>query len=72
MTRVYAWLAGLGAALLTLLGLMARERGKGKREAKQEAIVDGAKRVEKGRKAVANGRKHGSPDDRVQHNDTAW
>lgn len=67
--------ASVGVALVAVLAFLARlriERAAGKREAQQEARDDAAKRVEKGREAVADGRQRGSPDDRLRHNDGAW
>ena len=64
-------LAGL-AVVGGVLSVLAGQRKRGRREAIQEGQINAAERVEKGREAVADGRKRGSPDDRVQHNDTAW
>ena len=56
--------------------LMAYFRGKseGKKDAQNDALKDTQKRVEKGRKAVIDGRssRDNSPADRLRRNDGRW
>lgn len=55
--------------------MMQRRRGRseGRREAATEAMKDVQERVERGRKAVSDGRSSGkSPDQRVRDNDQVW
>lgn len=45
---------------------------KGRKDERANALEEHHERVEKGRKAVRQGRRTGDPDERVRHNDDRW
>ena len=70
-TRLGQGLA-LALAALAALGLYGRsKRSQGRSEAEQEAQDETQRRVEKGRKAVRDGRGD-DPDERLRRNDGKW
>jgi uncharacterized membrane-anchored protein YhcB (DUF1043 family) len=76
MADLLIWLvASLGAIGGVVLGrLWGRVEGErnGKREAEHDAMEDKSQRVERGRKAVRDGRAAGDPAERLRDNDGAW
>jgi len=76
MAELLIWLvAALGAVGGVVLGrVWGRVEGEhdGKREAERDAMEDKSQRVERGRKAVRDGRGAGNPADRLRRNDGAW
>ncbi|MFC3119879.1 hypothetical protein [Jhaorihella thermophila] len=76
MAEFLIWLV---AALSAVGGIVfgrvwGRVEGKrqGKREAERDALEDTIGRVERGRKAVCDGRDAGDPAQRLRRNDGAW
>ena len=64
--------AALALAVLAALGLArSKWRSQGRSEAEQEAQDETQRRVEKGRKAVRDGRGD-DPDERVRRNNGKW
>lgn len=76
MADILIWLvAALGAVGGMVLGrIWGRVQGKrtGKREAERDALEDKSQRMERGRKAVRDGRSAGDPADRLRRNDGRW
>jgi hypothetical protein len=67
-------IAGIGGVLAAIVwGLWQRHAGRreGKRDAQVEGMEDAAKRVERGREAVRDGR-GADPGDRLRSNDGRW
>ena len=76
MTEILIWGIGAIAALggVVLGRLWGRVEGKraGHEEAYQDAQRDQTKRMERGRKALRDGRDSGTPSERLRDNDAAW
>jgi uncharacterized membrane-anchored protein YhcB (DUF1043 family) len=76
MADLLIWLvAALGAVGGVVLGrVWGRMTGKrdGKREAERDALEYKSQRVERGRKAVRDGRAAGDPAERLRRNDGRW
>jgi hypothetical protein len=66
------WIVAIVGAIGTALLALRRAEQRGKREAIMEGKADAAERVQKGAAAVADGRKRGTLDDRLRHNDGRW
>jgi len=67
-SRVKAWLALAGAAVL----FIAAAYTAGRRDAARGAATDALDGLEAGRRAVAEGRDAGTPDERLRRNDGDW
>ena len=65
-------LAALGAASLARLWGRVEGKREGKNEAERDAREDEKTRLDKGRKALRNGRDAGDPARRLQRNDDRW
>jgi len=73
MTELYLWLGGLLAALVSIFAYGRSQKSKGRKEAESDAIRDAQERIERGRKAVNDGRASGNePDQRLRDNDGRW
>jgi uncharacterized membrane-anchored protein YhcB (DUF1043 family) len=76
MTDFLVWLiAALGAVAGVVLGRrLGRAEGRhaGRQEAERDAMADKIKRMERGRKAVRDGRDAGDPAERLRRNDGRW
>jgi len=71
-SRVARALAALGA-FLVWLGLTKRKaRQEGAEQQRAKDAAEANKRVDAGRKAVADGRGAGTPDERLRRNDGRW
>ena len=76
MTGILTWIVGgvsvvIGMFLGRWLNRADAERA-GRNDAYREALRDEKERADAGRKAVAEGRDAGTPDDRLRRNDGSW